>query len=114
MNFDAGQRFVDRAYLLAEIVSGSDEVSVPALSRRWVDVKRDIYRSHEHCQAVLIVSQDHLEVELDRKTEQGRVSSVFRGAGSELSIPTFGLRCVVADLYDKTPLAPRPTSQRRP
>jgi hypothetical protein len=70
------------------------------------------YRNHEPCQAVLIVSQDRLEVELDLRTEQGGVSSVLQGAGAELTISAFGLRCMVADLYDKTPLAPRPRSQR--
>jgi Uma2 family endonuclease len=113
-DFDAGQRFVSRAYLLSEIVSDTDEVSVPSTKQRWVDVKRDIYRSHEHCEAVLIVSQDRMEVELDLKTEQGWVSSVLQGPGAELSIPAFGLRCFLADFYDRTPLAPRPTSQRQP
>jgi Uma2 family endonuclease len=113
-DFGADQRFVSRAYLLAEIVSDTDEVSVPNTNRRWVDVKRDIYRAHEHCEAVLIVSQDRMEVELDIKTEQGWASSVLQGAGAELAIPAFGLRCSVADIYDRTPLAPRPTTRRQP
>jgi Uma2 family endonuclease len=113
-DFGAGQRFVEKAYLLAEVVSGTDDIPVPGTNRRWVDVKRDLYRAHEHCQAVLIVSQDRMEVELDIKTENGWAASVLEGGGAELSIPAFGFRCFVADLYDKTPLAPRPTSQRRP
>jgi Uma2 family endonuclease len=112
-DFAAGQRFIDQAYLLAEIVSDTDEVSVPATNRRWVDVKRDLYRAHQHCLAVLIVAQDRMEVALDIKTAQGWVSSVLQGGGAELSVPAFGLRCVLADLYDRTPLAPRPTSKRR-
>jgi Uma2 family endonuclease len=113
-DFGAGQRFVEKAYLLAEIISGTDDIPVPGTNRRWVDVKRDLYRAHEHCQAVLIISQDRMEVELDIKTENGWAASVLQGGGAELSIPAFGFRCFVADLYDKTPLAPRPTSQRRP
>jgi Uma2 family endonuclease len=112
-DFDAGQRFVNRAYLLSEIVSDTDEVSVPSTKQRWVDVKRDIYRRHAHCEAVLIVSQDRMEVELDLKTERGWISSVLQGAGAELSIPACGLSCFVADLYDRTPLAPRPASQHQ-
>jgi Uma2 family endonuclease len=112
-DFGADQRFVEKAYLLAEIISGTDDVSVPGTNRRWVDVKRELYRAHEHCQAVLIVSQDRMEVELDLKMETGWEHSVLKGGGTELSIPAFGLQCIVADLYDRTPLAPRPTSRRR-
>src|SRR5580692_7792068 len=38
-DYDAGQRFVDKAYLLAEVVSDTDEVIVPGTDRRWIDVK---------------------------------------------------------------------------
>jgi Uma2 family endonuclease len=113
-DYDPGQRFVDRAYLLAEVVSASDEIAVPDTNRRWVDVKRTMYRAHEHCRAVLIVSQDRMDVVLDLVTENGWESSVLQGGAAEVSIPSFGLRCLVADLYDKTPLAPRSTSRRRP
>jgi Uma2 family endonuclease len=106
-DFGAGQRFVEKAYLLAEIISGTDDIPVPGTNRRWVDVKRDLYCAHEHCQAVLIVSQDRMEVELDLKTENGWAASVLEGGGAKLSIPAFGFRCFGADLYNKTPLAPR-------
>jgi hypothetical protein len=113
-DFGAGQRFVEKAYLLAEIISGTDDVSVPGTNRRWVDVKRELYRSHEHCQAVLIVSQDRMQVEVDLRTEAGWEGSLLEDGGAELVIPAVGFRCFVADLHDKTPLQPRPTSQRRP
>jgi hypothetical protein len=54
-DYDAGQRFVERAYLLAEVVSDTDEMSVPGTARQWIDVKRELYRSHPHCGAVLVV-----------------------------------------------------------
>jgi Uma2 family endonuclease len=113
-DYDPGQRFVEKAYLLAEVVSETDEVSVPGTNRRWVDVKRDLYRSHEHCQAVLIVSQDRMQVTQDIRTEAGWQSSALEGGGAELVIPAFGFRCFVADLYDKTPLQPRPTPPAKP
>jgi Uma2 family endonuclease len=106
-DYDAGQRFVDKAYLLAEVMSDTDEVIVPGTDRRWIDVKRDLYRSHPHCAVVLVVAQDHMEVDLDLKTEAGWASSVLRGGDAELSVPAFGLRCLVADLYERTPLQPR-------
>ena len=113
-DFEGGQRFVERAYLLAEVVSDSDEVWVPSTNRRWVDVKREIYRGHEHCAAVLIVSQDRMQVDLDLKTDKGWKSTTLEGAGAELSIAEFGLRCHVGDLYDRTHLSPRPTTVLQP
>src|SRR5258707_969444 len=83
-DYDAGQRFVDKAYLLAEVVSDTDEVIVPGTDRRWIDVKRDLYRSHPHCEAVLVIAQDRIEVRLDLKTESGWTSSVLQGGGAEL------------------------------
>ena len=111
-DYEAGQRFVEKAYLLAEVLSDTDEVMVPGTDRKWIDVKRDVYRSHEHCQAVLVIAQDRMEVELDLKTETGWNSSVLKG-GAELSIPAFGLWCVVSDLYEGTPLQPRSTPRHR-
>jgi Uma2 family endonuclease len=112
--FESGRRFVEKAYLLAEIVSDTDDVSVPGTSRRWVDVKRDLYRSHEHCRAVVIVSQDRMQVEADVRTDAGWEWSVLDGGRAELSIPDFGFRCFVADLYARTPLQTRAAPQRRP
>jgi Uma2 family endonuclease len=106
-NYDAGQRFVDKAYLLAEVVSDTDQVIVPGTNRRWIDVKRDLYRSHPHCTAVLIVAQDRMEIELDLKTEAGWTPAVLQGGAAELTVPAFGLRCSLADLYERTPLQPR-------
>lgn len=113
-DFDAGQRFVARADLLAEIVSDTDEVSVPGTNRRWVDVKRGIYQDHEHCEAVLIVSQDRMQIDMDLRTETGWVSTRLAGADTELSIPDFGLRCCVGNLYDRTPLSSRSTARVKP
>lgn len=106
-DYDAGQRFVDKAYLLAEVVSDTDEVTVPGTDRQWIDVKGDLYRSHLHCAAVLVIAQDRMEVALDFRTEASWTSQVLQGDAAELVIPAFGLRCLVAALYDKTPLQPR-------
>jgi hypothetical protein len=97
-DYGAGQRLVEGAYLLAEVVSATDHVSVPGTDRQWIDVKRDLYRGHEHCEAVLVIVEDRMEVGLDLKTETGWQSSVLAG-GAELVIPAFGLRCFVSDLY---------------
>lgn len=98
------------ACLLAEVASDADEIIVPGTDRRWIDVKRDLYRDHEHCEAVLVVAQDRMEVHLDLKTETGWKSSLLQDGRAELVIPAFGFRRFVADLYDRTPLQPGPTS----
>jgi Uma2 family endonuclease len=112
-DYGPGQRFVDKAYLLAEVVSETDEVSVPGTNRRWIDVKRDLYRGHEHCDAVLVIAEDRMEVELDLKTEEGWKSSVLNG-GAEIVILAFGFQRLVSELYEGTPLQPRRTLQRQP
>jgi Uma2 family endonuclease len=112
-HYGAGQRFVEKAYLLAEVSSDTDEVIVPGTNRKWIDVKRDLYRSHEHCEAVLVIAQDRIEVELDIKAETGWTSSLLQGAAAELSIPAFGFWCVLSDLYEGTPLQPREMPQDR-
>jgi Uma2 family endonuclease len=111
--YRAGQRFVDKAYLLAEIVSETDEIIVPGTSRKWIDVKRDIYRSHEHCECVLVVAQDRMQVEVDLRTETGWKSSTLTG-DAELVVAAPGLHCFVSELYEGTPLEPRVVPQNRP
>ncbi len=96
------------------VVSEMDEISVPGTNRRWIDVKRDLYRSHEHCEAVLVIAQDRMEVELDLKTETSWQCSVLKGGGAELVIRAFGFRCLVSELYERTPLQPRAVPQHRP
>lgn len=105
-DYELGQRFVSRAYLLAEVVSATDEVQVPGTDRLWIEVKRDIYRAHPFCEAVLIIEQDRIEVSVDVKTAEGWISRTL-GARDEISLPAFGLRAPVTALYEGTPLRPR-------
>jgi Uma2 family endonuclease len=101
--FAPDQRFVERAYLLAEIVSASDELRVPETKTRWIDTKRDIYLTHAACEAVLTIEQDRMEVRVDIRASPGWTTQTL-GAADELVLPGFGLRCAVAQLYDGTPL----------
>jgi Uma2 family endonuclease len=112
-NYDAGQRFVDRLSLLAEIVSVTDDFPVPGTGGRWIDVKREIYLSHEPCEALLIIEQDRIEVRIDVRTEHGWQSQQLVGPAAELGLPAFGLRCLVGELYEGTPLQPRAIAQPR-
>ena len=107
------QRYVERAYLLAEVVSSTDYERIPGGSEPWIEVKRRLYLAHAHCQAVLIIEQSRIEVRLDVRTEQGWRSSTLANADDVLVLPTFGLRCRVADLYEGTPHRPRQHRGRR-
>jgi Uma2 family endonuclease len=110
--YEPDQRFVERAYLLAEIVSVTDDTRVPATEKRWIDVKRSIYLAHAACETVLIIEQDRMEIRLDARTPGGWSSQTL-GTADELKLPTLGLQCAVADLYEGTPLQPR-RGRKRP
>lgn len=105
-----GQRFVDRVYLAAEIVSGTDDEFVPGSNEPWVAIKRRLYLAHLPCLAVLIIEQNRVEVRLDLRGEGPWRTSKLTNLGEELALPEFGLRCRLADLYEGTPLHRRPTS----
>jgi Uma2 family endonuclease len=112
-DYDENQRFVVRAYLLAEIVSGSDDVPVPGTQERWIDVKREIYLAHEPCEALLIVQQGRIEAQVDFKTENGWKSAKISGPSAELNLPHFGLKCSLGKLYEGTPHQRRAARQHR-
>jgi Uma2 family endonuclease len=109
-DYEPSQRFVDRAYLLAEVVSDTDEVRVRGIDEDWIDVKRNIYLSHPACEAVLIIEQDLMEVRVDVKTDKGWATQAL-GHADDLHLPGFGLTCAIVDLYAGTPLYPRPRRQ---
>jgi Uma2 family endonuclease len=113
-DYDENQRFVVRAYLLAEIVSGSDDVPVPGTQERWIDVKRQIYLAHEPCEALLIVQQGRIEAQFDIRTPNGWKSATISGPSAELNLPPFGLKCRLGELYEGTPLHPRAGRKHRP
>jgi Uma2 family endonuclease len=108
-DYGENQRFVERAYLLAEIVSGSDDVPVPGTQERWIDVKREIYLAHAYCEALLIVQQGRIEAQVDIKADGVWKSTKITGPSAQLSLPQFGLKCLLGQLYEGTPLRPRTT-----
>jgi len=113
-DFDQNQRFVSRAYLFAEVVSASDDIGVPGTARSWIDVKRQIYRAHAPCQALLIIQQGAIEVGVEIRTTNGWSSATIHGAAAELNLSPFGLSCRLAALYDGTRLHPRSRRPARP
>ena len=93
------ERYSDRFYLAAEIVSSSDH--------SYVESKREIYKLHEACTCILTVQQDRFEVRTDLRTDTGWSEQVLKQSDDLLALPAFGLSCSVADLYRGTPLMPR-------
>jgi Uma2 family endonuclease len=98
-----GRRHVDRFYLVAEILSSSDD--------ERIGLKRDFYRAHEHNRAVLLLSQERPALELDRRINEEWTTEILSGAGALLALPDFGFACRLGDLYANTPVARRPTSR---
>src|SRR5262245_36993532 len=93
------QRYVDRFYLAAEVVSDSDQARV--------DEKREIYKLHPHCKCIMTIRQDRHDVRIDSRTASGWQTTVLQKADDILALDEFGVRCAVLDLYRGTPLAPR-------
>ena len=54
--------------------------------------KAPVYRGHPHCEAVVVVAQDRMHVDLDLRTEAGWKSLALEGAGTELVVPSMGVR----------------------
>src|SRR5436853_5517349 len=82
-------RYAERFYLVAEVLSDSDE--------GIIESKREIYRAQPSCHCILLVRQDCVEITVDRRAEDGWRSQVLRDGGETLSLPDFGLRCLVRD-----------------
>jgi Uma2 family endonuclease len=109
--FTPGQRYVQRFYLAAEVISASDNRKEREDDEVWAEKKRTVYRDHPSCTCVLVIEQDRHEVRLDVRTEAGWTSRTLRDPEEVLDLPAFGLTCRVADLYKGTPLAPRRTAR---
>jgi Uma2 family endonuclease len=94
-----GERYANRFYLAAEIVSESDRI--------YVESKRAVYQLHEACMCVLTVEQDRCLVRVDLRAGDAWEEQLLAKPDELLVLPDFGLRCKVADLYRGTALQPR-------
>jgi Uma2 family endonuclease len=103
-DYEPRQRFSERAYLVAEIVSDTDHQSVPGEKEPWIAIKRRLYLAHPPCEAVLMVEPLRVEIGVDLRVGAGWASTHLTRLDEPLNIPSCGLRCVVADIYDGTPL----------
>jgi Putative restriction endonuclease len=106
-DFTPTQRFASRAYVLAQVVSETDDVPLPGSPFRASDARREAFLGHEHCRAILAVQEQRMEVALDVRTRRGWTRTTVTGGAAKLSVTPFGLRCYLADLYERTPMARR-------
>jgi Uma2 family endonuclease len=93
---DIDERYADRFYLAAEIVSASDKT--------FVEAKREIYQRHASCRCVLLVQQKRREVRAYLRGETGWTQQLLTRPDELLELPEFGLRCTPSDLYRDTAL----------
>jgi Uma2 family endonuclease len=89
-------RYADRFYLVAEVLSESD--------KDIIESKREIYRAHSSCTCILLIHQDRTEIVVDRRTAAGWRSQLLR-ASDELTLPEFGVSCLLNEVYRDTGLA---------
>lgn len=101
-NAPGDERYSDRFYLAAEVVSKSD--------RKTVESKRDVYKRHPDCRCVLVIEQYRVEVSVSLSTGSGWTERRLTRPDDELVLEEFGLRCTLADLYRGTALQPRRNS----
>jgi Uma2 family endonuclease len=105
-NYKADEHYIDRAYLLVEVVSSSDRVRLPGTRKQQIDRKRECYREHEPCIAILVISQEAMAVDLELRSN-GVWKEQKLTAADVIQIPELGFECSVSALYQNTPLEPQ-------
>ena len=102
---DINERYSDRFYLAAEVVSESDRVSAQK--------KRDIYKLHAACKCIVTVQQERIEIRIDQRAGSGWMQTVLQRPQDIVALPDFGLRCTLADIYTGTPLLTQAAPDRQ-
>jgi Uma2 family endonuclease len=103
-DYEPRQRFVHRAYVVAEIVSDTDNVAVPGEKEPWIAIKRRLYLAHPPCEAVVLIDPYRVEVKIDLRTKDGWIADRLTRLDELLTIPSCGRKCPIGDIYDGTPL----------
>jgi Uma2 family endonuclease len=94
-----GQIYVERFYLVAEILSENDKKTV-------LEAKLSYYQAHEHNRCVLLVRQDTVSAEQhDRQGTSWRARELT-DPHAPLTFPEIGTVGRLGDLYKFTPLDP--------
>ncbi len=73
--YEPRQRFIDRAYVLAEIVSDTDNEPVPGEKEPWIAIKRRLYLAHRPARPVILIDPCCVEIRIDLRISHGWASS---------------------------------------
>ncbi len=111
VEYELRQRYNNRAYVVVEVVSDTDHAPVPGEKEPWIAIKRRLYLAHPACEAVILVDPYRVEIKVDVRTQEGWASEKLTSLDEQLAIPSCGLTCPVAAVYDRTPLNRRPTAR---
>jgi len=103
-DYEPRQRFVDRAYVVAEIVSDTDNEPVPGENEPWIAIKRRLYLAHAPCEAVILIDPYRVDVRIDVRIQGLWFAHRLTSLDEQLIIPSCGLQCPVGDVYKGTPL----------
>lgn len=98
------QRYGRRFYLAAEVLSASDRRKLPERSWTRIEAKRSAYHLHPTCTCLLLIEQDRIRIDLDRKVEGSWSTAILASPEARIDLPEFGLGCRVSDLYRGTPV----------
>ena len=92
------ERYADRFYLVAEVVS-------PSNTAEMIGRKLELYQSHPDNLYCLTIDQDSVHVTVDARDAAGWTRSELTRLDGVLRLPAFGLEAKLADIYKGTPLA---------
>jgi Uma2 family endonuclease len=90
--------YSERFRLVAEVLS-------PSNTRQEIDLKLRLYREAPDNLYALVIEPREFLVEIYAKTRNWQPAILTQG-DDPIEMPEFGFRCVVADIYRRTPLNP--------
>lgn len=102
------QRYGRRFYLAAEVMSASDRRKLPGRAWTRIEAKRSAYHRHPTCTCLILMTQDRMRVDLDRRIDGEWRTTLLTDPEAPIDLPEFGLTCRVADLYRGTPVLGEP------
>ena len=105
-DIDEQSSHASRFYLVAEVVSPGDEAPYDE-SGKVIDVKLALYKSHAHNRCIMVIRQDHVEVGMHLRRDDGSWSDeplVLRSGSDVIEIAEIGRIGTVDDVYAGTSL----------
>jgi Uma2 family endonuclease len=99
-------RIVEKNYYYSENFQLAAEVLSPTNTRTEIDVKTRRYCNAPSNLYAVVIDPEHYMVEIYAKSREWE-PVVLERPDDVIEMPEFGLRCIVADLYEDTPLDPR-------